>query len=449
MEVDRRQALHHPAGLTPLHFHPTGQLCVGRTGPSQGPAITLCHVDSKDLFALALGLTKPWYVARNELDTANRQLEIGIDFERGGTFPCPECGQAGCKAYDTEERRWRHLNFFQFETVLSARVPRIDCGSCGKRPVQVPWARSGSGFTLLFEALLLTMVPHMPVAAAARLVGEHDTRLWRVIHHYVDQAVATRDDSAVERVGIDETSSRRGHNYISIFVDLDVPRVLFGTEGKDASTVARFAEDLEAHGGEPASIKEVCMDMSPAFIKGARESLPNASVTFDKFHVTKIIGDAVDKTRREERPDHPELKGQRYALLRNPETMNDDQLDFVSSLLLRKTQLKTARAFHLKLAFQDFYLQPRSHAETYLKKWCSWASRSRVPAMVAAARTIRNHWDGLLRWFTSKITNGLLEGINSLIQAAKAKARGYRTARNLIAMVYLIAGKLELDLSHL
>src|SRR5258708_24826408 len=198
---------------------------------------------------------------------------------------------------------------------------------------------------------------------------------------------------------MDEQSSRRGHNYISIFVDLDVPRVLFRTQGKDASTVARLAEDLEAHGGEPASIKEVCMDMSPAFIKGARESLPNASVTFDKFHVTKIIGDAVDKTRREERPDHPELKGQRYALLRNPETMNDDQLDFVSSLLLRKTQLKTARAFHLKLAFQDFYLQLRSHAETYLKKWCSLASRSRFPAMVAAALTIRNHLAALLPWF--------------------------------------------------
>jgi transposase len=392
-------------------------------------------VDSKDLFALALGLTKPWYVVRNELDTGKRQLEIGIDFERGGTFPCPECGATGCKAYDTEERRWRHLNFFQFETVLSARVPRIDCGRCGKRPVQVPWARPGSGFTLLFEALLLTMVPHMPVAAAARLMGEHDTRLWRVVHHYVDQAVAMRDDSAVERVGVDETSSRRGHNYISIFVDLDVPRVLFATEGKDSSTVARFAEDLAAHGGAPSSIKELCMDMSPAFIKGARESLPSASVTFDKFHITRIIGEAVDKTRREECSEHANLKGGRYALLRNPETMTDEQLGFVSDLLLRKTQLKTARAFHLKLVFQDFYHQPHQKAEAYLKKWCSWASRSRVPAMADAARTIKNHWDGVLRWFTSQITNGLLEGINSLIQAAKAKARGYRTSRNLIAMV--------------
>ena len=406
-------------------------------------------MDSKDLFALALGLSKPWYVTRNELDTVKRLLEIGIDFERGGTFSCPECRRAGCKAYDTEERSWRHLNFFQFETVLSARVPRIDCGTCGKRPVQVPWARPGSGFTLLFEALLMTMVPHMPVAAAARLLGEHDTRLWRVIHHYVDQAVATRDDSAVKRVGVDETSSRRGHNYISIFVDLDVPRVLFATEGKDSSTVGRFAGDLEAHGGKAAAIKEVCMDMSPAFIKGARESLPDAAVTFDKFHITKIVGEAVDQTRREERAGHEELKGRRYALLRNPETMSDEQLGFVSNLLLRKTQLKTARAFHLKLVFQDFYHQPRRHAEVYLKKWCSWATRSRIPAMVAAARTIRNHWNGVLRWFTSKITNGLLEGINSLIQAAKAKARGYRTSRNLIAMVYLIAGKLELNVTHL
>ena len=143
------------------------------------------------------------------------------------------------------------------------------------------------------------------------------------------------------------------------------------------------------------------------------------------------------------------MKGQRYALLRNPETMNDEQLGFVSDLLLRKTQLKTARAFHLKLVFQDFYHQPRKHAETYLRKWCNWAARSRVPAMVDAARTIKNHWHGVLRWFTSKITNGLLEGINSLIQAAKAKARGYRTSRNLIAMVYLIAGKLELNVTHL
>lgn len=407
-------------------------------------------VETNDLFALALGVSEPWYVAKIDLSPEERQLEIALDFRRGGTFPCPDCGTAGCKAYDTEERSWRHLNFFEFATVLRARVPRIDCRRCGKRPVQVPWARPGSGFTLLFEALVMAMAPHMPMAAAARLLGEHDTRLWRVVHHYVDQARAAREDAAVTRVGIDETAARRGHNYISVFVDLDVPRVLFATEGRDHTTVEAFAQDLKAHGGDPASIEEVCSDMSGAFIKGINESLRNASITFDKFHVKKVITEAVDKTRRAERTAYPELKGMRYALLRNEETMSEEQLGFVSSLLLRKPTMKTARAVHLRLSFDDFYtLRSRRAAAKYLTRWCNWASRSRVPAMIEAARTIRRHWDGVLRWFTSKITNGVLEGINSLIQAAKAKARGYRTTRNLIAMTYLIAGRLEFNETHL
>lgn len=414
------------------------------------PCGILGIVESNDLFALALGVSDPWYVATVDLSPEERQLEIALDFRRGGTFPCPECGTSGCKAYDSEEKRWRHLNFFEFATMLRARVPRIDCKRCGKRVVDVPWARQGSGFTLLFEALVMAMAPHMPIAVAARLLGEHDTRLWRIVHHHVDQARRARDDAKVSRVGVDETAARRGHDYISVFVDLDERRVLFATPGRDHTTVKAFTDDLKDHGGDPANIDEVCSDMSPAYIKGIGVSLPNASITFDKFHVKKIITEAVDKTRRAERHDFPELKGMRYALLRNEETMSDEQLDFVSSMLLRKPTMKTARAVHLKLSFDDFYAlrSPRAAAK-YLARWCSWASRSRVPAMIDAARTIRRHWNGVLRWFTSKISNGILEGINSLIQAAKAKARGYRSTRNLIAMTYLIAGRLEFNETHL
>jgi len=406
-------------------------------------------METKELFAMALPAPEPWFVSKVDLDVEQSALEIAIDFRRGAVFACPECGKSGCKAYDTEEQRWRHLNFFQYKTLLSARVPRVTCNSCGVHPIKVPWARAGSGFTLLFEALVMAMAPHMPVAAIARLVGVHDTRLWRLIRHHVDQARSRRKDSAVCAVGVDETSSRRGHDYISIFVDLDRARVLFATEGKDASTVARFREDLEEHGGRAENVKEVCSDMSAAFIRGVSESLPLAQITFDKFHVSQIIHRAVDQTRRAERGVFPELKGQRYTLLRNVETMTDSQMEFASDLLLRKHTTKTARAFHLKLVFQDFYCQPRRSAEAFLTQWCAWAQRSRVPAMVEAARTIRRHWAGILRWFTSNITNGLLEGINSLIQAAKAKARGYRTSRNLITMVYLVAGRLELSPTHL
>lgn len=410
----------------------------------------LGDMQDKDLFGLALGLEKPWYVSSVVFEPEAKRLELIIDFERGGTFRCPECSTPGCKAYDTEERTWRHLNFFQFETHLRARMPRVRCESCdGVRPVNAPWSRPGSGFTLLFEALVMTMAPHMSVRAIARLMGVTDMRLWRVIDHYVGQARADRDDSQVRRVGIDETSRRRGHDYISVFMDLERAKVLFVTEGKDASTVARFADDLVDHGGSPDDVEQVCIDMSAAFIKGVQESLPEAAITFDKFHVMKLLGDAVDQTRRDERATAPELKGQRYALLRRPETMSEAQLEFASSLLLSRSAPKTARAFHLKLAFADLWDQPKSFAEIYLKKWYGWAVRSRIPAMIKTAKTIKQHWDGVLQWFQSRISNGLLEGMNSLIQSAKSRARGFRTTHNLANIIYLIAGKLDLGLSHL
>ena len=138
----------------------------------------------------------------------------------------------------------------------------------------------------------MALVSAMPVNAVARLVGEHDTRLWRVIHHYVERARARTDLAAVTRVAIDETAARRGHHYVSLFVDIDRARVIFATECKDAATVAAFADDLTAHGGDPDAVAEVCIDMSPAFIKRTGDSLANAAITFYKFHAVKIINEA-------------------------------------------------------------------------------------------------------------------------------------------------------------
>jgi transposase len=165
-----------------------------------------------DLFQLALGLVPPWMVADAKFDADKKRLDIEIDFKTGGRFACPECGKADCPAHDTVKKTWRHLNFFQHQAFLHARVARIDCSKCGVRLVTVPWARPGSGFTLLFDAFVMTLVKGMPVATAARLVGEHDTRLWRVIQHYVEDAVARMDLADLRRVAIDETAARRGQN---------------------------------------------------------------------------------------------------------------------------------------------------------------------------------------------------------------------------------------------
>ena len=253
-----------------------------------------------ELLQLALGLAPPWQVSTAEFSPDEKRLDIRLDFPKGSTFTCPKCGVAGVKAHDTVEKTWRHLNFFQHEAYLTARVARIDCSKCGTHLVEVPWSRPGSGFTLLFEAMIMILAKAMPVKTIADFVNEHDTRLWRILHHYVEKARKAADHSKVKHVGLDETSRRRGHNYVSLFVDLDETRVLYATDGKDASTVDRFKKDLVAHGGDPDAIEEMCCDMSPAFISGVEKHFPRAHITFDKFHVLKILNEAVDQVRREE-----------------------------------------------------------------------------------------------------------------------------------------------------
>ena len=400
-------------------------------------------MNENELFQAALGLLPPWLVSRCTFDESAGRLDIHLDFPRGGVFSCPVCS-APCKAYDTDTLTWMHLNFFQHQAFLHARTPRVECARCGIHRVAVPWARPDSGFTLLFEAMVVMLAKSMPILAVARFVQEHDTLVWRIVTHYVDAARAKADHSGVTQVGVDETAARRGQKYVSLFVDLEQRRVLFATPGKDATTVAAFAKDLQAHGGDPEAVTEVSADMSQAFTAGVATSLPNAELTFDKFHVVKLVNDAVDKVRRLERLDHPELVGSRYVWLKNPENLTAQQGEKFDTLDILHSHLKTGRAYQIRLAFQDLFNQPAENAKPFLDKWYFWATHSRIPAIIDVAKSIRRHQAGILRWFTSGINNGILEGINSLVQAAKAKARGYRSDRNLATIIYLIAGKLDL-----
>src|SRR5262252_3651189 len=321
-----------------------------------------------DLFQLALGLVPPWMVAAAKFDAGEKRLDIEIDFKTGGRFACPECGKADRPVHDTVKKTWRHLNFFQHQAFLHARVARIDCPDCGVRLVNVPWARPGSGLTLLFEPIVMTLVKDMPVAAAARLVGEHDTRLWRVIQHYVD---------------------------------IDARKVVYVTEGNDAETVARFADHVDDHNSDASRIKEVCIDMSAAYIKGVEHNLTEAEITFDKFHAVKLVNDAVDQVRRAESRERPELKHSRYLWLKNERRLSVEQITRLAELT--RLNLKTARAYRIRLAFQEIYNQPsEGWGELILDRWYSWAIRSRLEPIKKVARTINRHRDGILRWFNSK-----------------------------------------------
>ncbi len=295
--------------------------------------------------------------------------------------------------------------------------------------------------------MIITLAKVMTVKTRASFVNEHDTRLWRIIDHYVDKGRSEADHSTVTAVGFDKTANKRGHDYVSLFVDLAGPRILFATEGKDSSMVERLKQDQVDYGGCAENIKQMCGDMSPAFIKGVQEQFPDAELTFDKFHIMKIINNAVDEVRRQEQKKRTELARSRYLWLKNSENLKQSKADTLKPLTVKKLNLKTSRAYHIRLNFQEFFKQPPEDAEAFLKRWYFWATHSRLEPIKQAAYTIKHHWDGVIQWFKSRINNGILvEGINSLVQASKARARGYRTTKNFIAMIYLIGRKLNVGL---
>lgn len=414
-------------------------------------------MDTPALFKVALGLTPPWDVSAVRFSATasggRGQLDLELDFPRGSRFPCSRCGTT-CPVHDTSEKQWRHLDFFQHLTFLKARVPRTNCSKDGVHQVAVPWAREGSGFTLLFEAFVMLMAPEVPMAALARTVGVHDTRLWRVVQAHVAKAREAVDMSEVTALVVDETSRARGQAYVTLFAEPGRvrSRVLYVAEGHDASTFHRFLEDFKAHGGDPVLVRDIAMDMSAGFQKGAAEKLPWAEITFDRFHVMKLVNEGVDEIRREETKGHPELRGTRFAWLRNRRDLRTDEkarIDSLSSLGLR-----TALAYQMRLVLQTLWcMEDLPRAQTYLKTWLGWAfkdTRSRAMGpMRKVARTIRDHSRGILNYFRGRMTTAVLEGINSLAQAARARARGYRNPRTFTTLIYLIAGRLRFDLPSL
>lgn len=395
------------------------------------------------LFSQALGLTAPWAVTSVDFRQAEGVINFIVECQ-AKRLPCPQCGVMDQPIHDRIDRRWQHLHFFQFRAYIQARLPRVACGGCGKTTqVEAPWSRPGSGFSLTLEAFVVALSASMPVAHVARLIGVSDDRIWRVLDHHVQKARAMEDHSSVRRVGVDETSTRRGHRYLTFFHDADERRLLFATPGRDAATFAAFAHDLRAHGGDAASITDISMDMSAAFQRGVREQLPQARISFDPFHVVALASRALDQVRRAETKLEPDLKGSRWALLKSAPGWTHQQICLMH--WLQRSNLKTARAWRLKERLRRiFEEQPGPvQAEQMLRRWCSWARRSRLQPFKKLGATVRNHLPGILEHFRSGLSNGFIESMNALVQAAKARAKGYATTANMTTIAYLLCAKLR------
>ena len=387
-----------------------------------------------DLFQLALGLSSPWTVTRSEFDAVDRRLDLYFDFPRGSRFACAQCGRGGCAVHDTKEETWRHLDFFQHRTLLHARTPRVTCPECGVRKVATPWARAGSGFTLLFEAYVLALAKTMPIANAAERLGEHDTRLWRIVEHYVWRAVEKLDLSRVRRIAAAETSARRGHDYISLFVDMARRKVVYVADGKDAATVKEFADFLEAHGGRREAVTDASIDIRG----GDQRELPEC-----RDHVRQISRHQTRQRGRRPgaaRGGAEQLPDQGPALHLPEERRSSDAGGKGGAVSVGSAEPghdpSDADPHEPATAVHD----ERQIGSPFPDRWNAWVRVCDLAPMKKLAKTITAKSEGILRSIATGLSNGPLEAINGNVQAAKRKAKGYRTKRNLKAIVYLIAG---------
>lgn len=395
------------------------------------------------LFEAALGITAPWSVTGVQFDEAARVLTVAIDFAVGSRFAV-EGVPGEHPVHDTVTKTYRHLNFFQHECLLQVRTPRVKLPDGSVQLVKPPFAGRLSGFTLLFEALVLMLAPEMPFAAVARIVGISPHRVMAICRRYVALALAEADFSEVTALAIDETSRARGHDYITLAADAVKRRVLSVTNGRDAKAIATIAAELAERGCPPEQIESVSIDMSPAFIKGVGEQLPNARITFDKFHVVWHANAAVDKMRRIEQRSDKSLKGMRWSLLKDRDSLKPQAVAELDALIARMASVRTARAWVYKEQLREILERKQINVvRAMLLHWCRCVMRSKVEPMKAVATLVRRHLEGIVAWAQTRQTNGFLEALNGLFQAAKRRARGFTRMATIKTVIFLIAGKLD------
>ncbi len=360
---------------------------------------------------------------------------------------CSCCGEVR-PGYDHRDKpvRWVHLGIGAIRFILEYAPRRVECPTCGVRIELVPWAGADSRFTRPFEEMTAYLAQITNKTEVARMMGIS----WRTVGNIVERVVAERLDpdrlNGLVRIGVDEFSYRKRHRYITTVVDHDTHRIVWAAEGKNSETLDAFFHEL----GQERSkrIEMVTIDMSAAFIKSIEAKAPHAQIVFDRFHVQRLASDAVDEVRREmvrrlKELDAPEeaaaIKNSRFVLLKKPWDLRPKEWDKLSAIQEHNAPLY--RAYLLKESLAAVFDETAlDDAKRELNRWLAWASRSKLAPFVKAARTIRKHKDGILAYVKTKLTNGLVEGLNNKLRMIARRAFGFHSAGALIGMLFLCCG---------
>jgi transposase len=398
-------------------------------------------------YALLLGIGSPWEVKTVDLNLEAKKVEIELGWQWGAAAKCPECGRE-CSIHDcAPERTWRHLDTMQFTTLIRARTPRSDCPEHGVKTMQVPWAVPQGRFTLLFERFAVeVLLASASVSQACTLLGIGWDTAQEIMRRAVQRGLERRQLDRLKYLGMDEKSFRRGQSYVTLLTDLEESRVLDVVEERTTEAASQLWDTLSPE--QKQGVEAVAVDMWEPFIQTIQTQVPDADIVHDKFHVSKYLGEAVDKVRRQEHKEllaqgDETLKGTRQLWLYNPQNFSPEQAEEFSAL--KDLHLKVARAWAAKELFSKFWeYQEEGWARRFFKDWFGWVSRSRLTPVVEVAQMLRRHLENLLTYLRHHITNAVTEGLNSKIQNLKSAARGFRNFQNYRTRILFFCGKLDL-----
>ena len=396
--------------------------------------------------ATMLELREPWKLTALEVDHENKKVRLSVSCE-ATVWGDPESGQR-LHIHSWEKRRWRHLDFWQYETVLEAEVPRLEDPSTGKTQlVEVPWASKNSRWTNAFEAYAVDWLQACSTIEQARkLLRLSWDSLQRIIKRAVERGLICRELEGLRYLGIDEKSFRRGQNYISVLVDLEERRVLEVVEGANKERACQLLNTLKEEQRE--GIEAVAMDRSETYISAVEQELPKAAIVHDRFHLSAELNKAMDSVRRQEQQwllidGEKALTGTKFLFGMVPHDMNDEQID--RFLRASRVAKKTARAWEIKELFAELWEQgTREAGEKWFEKWYRRTVRSRLPVMVKLAKSLKGCKERILTWFEHRISNAAAEGFNSIIQQLRAAARGFRNFEHYRYRILFYCGKLAL-----
>jgi transposase len=400
-----------------------------------------------DHYSLLLGIGSPWLITSVEIKTSEKSVCIAIKWPSGHQVKCPECNQSCTIKDHREERSWRHLDTMQFQTIITSRVPRSDCPTHGIKTIDVPWAGPSSHFTLLFEHFVIDVLKAArSIQEASKLLGLSWDQVQSIQSRAVERGLIKRELENLRHVGIDEKSFLKGHKYVSLLVDIEESRVLDVVEGRtlEAADKLWLKVPEEARNG----IEAVAMDMWDSFITSTQNHVPQADIVHDKFHISKYLGEAVDKVRKTEHKTLMQngdetLKGAKYLYLKNPESMRDEEEEKFKELC--KETLQVGRAWSIKELFKDFWTYTyEASAVKFFNRWYWWATHSQLAPIIKVAKMLKRHFDNIITYLQHRITNGKTEGFNSKIQSIKSNARGFRNFANYRISILFYCGRLAL-----